>query len=212
MSDKKAAFRWILILVCLLAVAALACNAPTKAPETETPEVKTSDTPEPDQETPPAPETLPAAVDPEEGSAEDSSEDETKPTFTPIPAPTLKATLTATNTRPPRPTSTPRPARTSTPTGTPADAGPLSFEVYFEWRLKDATGKTAIARVVITPKGGGGGYTYFRDELPVDGPEFEYEWSTCGGNPISLRVTSADGQTLKKDFFQHPPCPSPTPD
>jgi hypothetical protein len=47
--------------------------------------------------------------------------------------------------------------------------------------------------------------------MEVDGPVFEYEWSTCRGNPGSLRVDSSDGQSVLKNYFENPPCPTPTP-
>jgi hypothetical protein len=149
-----------------------------------------------------APETVPS------GSASttpNSKEGANLPTFTPI-QPTLAATLTLTKapTRPPLPTET----HTLTPTSG-VNQGPLSFTYEISWRIENE--KDAIATVNFYPKGGDGEYTYYRDDLLVDGPVFEYRWATCTGNPGSLRVDSADGQTSRVDYFEQTPCPTATP-
>lgn len=213
MSRKEAAFRRLALMVTLLLGAALACNAPL-AEETVVPGTPQG-SPDAVETVPPAaspseatvssPQTIPAAVETEEAGQED-----VLPTFTPIQQPTLAATLTPSSTPRPRPTSTPRPG--GTPSATPADTGgALSFTFNITWRLKDAAAKQAIATVTINARGGSGDYTYYRDDLVVDGPVFEYEWATCSGNPGSLRVDSSDGQTARQDYFQNPPCPTFTP-
>lgn len=199
------------IMVLLLVVAALACNAPVaEEVATETP-AASPEVGEPLASatsagaTLSAPQTVPASIQTEEAKEE---EGEVAPTFTPIRPPTLAATLTPSPTASRRPSNTPQPG----PTATSADAGgPLTFTYSINWRLKDASAKVAIATVKIFAKGGSGEYTYFRDDLPVDGPEFEYEWATCSGNPGSLRVDSSDGQTFRTDYFETPPCPTLTP-
>jgi hypothetical protein len=69
----------------------------------------------------------------------------------------------------------------------------------------------SIATVTIQPSGGGGGYEYYMGGIPVEGPIFEYTWRNCYGNPQSLTVTSADGQSVTQDYFENPPCPTATP-
>lgn len=196
--------------VCFVAMAMLACNAPfarvavtaTATLEvTETATATVSATLEPAQTAPPAVDTATVS----------------KPSATPQPTatiaqtPTLAPTRTASPSHTPRPTSTRETVRTVTPTSTGGNAGPLSFTYQINWRLKDEKATQAIATVTILATGGGGKYKYYRDDLPVDGPIFEYEWGTCRGNPGSLRVDSADGQSARSDYFENPPCPTPTP-
>jgi hypothetical protein len=196
--------------VCAVAMAILACNAPfareavtaTVTPEaTETATATERATIEPAQ-------TAPQAVD--EATASNPSATP-QPTATTIETPTLAPTHTASPSHTPRPTSTRETVRTATPTTTSGNAGPLSFTYEINWRLKDEKATMAIATVTILATGGGGEYKYYRDDLPVDGPVFEYEWRTCQGNPGSLRVDSADGQSVRTDYFENPPCPTPTP-
>lgn len=207
-----ASLRTIILMVMLLVVVGLACNAPGESP-TSTPSVThtASATVVQIQPTLGAPETLPPIL----SSATAEALTQTPlPTFTPIQPPTLAATLTPSKTPTRRPSTNSGGSSTSTPkpTGTSDEtAGPLTFDYHIEWRLKDASTKESIATVTITARGGGGGYTYYRDELPVEGPIFEYVWASCRGNPGSFRVTSADGQTLKVDYFANPPCPTWTP-
>lgn len=120
----------------------------------------------------------------------------------------------------PRPTFTPRsgtlptrgPASAATvgpiaATATIVNTGPLRFSYTINWRIDPNDSSKSIATVSFSPLGGGGGYQYFRDELPVAGPIFEYFWTTCAANPGSLRVSSADGQSVKIDYFERSPCP-----
>ncbi|UCG22694.1 MAG: hypothetical protein JSW55_10960 [Chloroflexota bacterium] len=215
MSHKRAGFRWLGLMIALLLGAGLACNAPLAEDEAIT--VTPPDSPEStepvepaatsDEVTLAAPQTVPASLETEEAG---EATPEALPTFTPIEPPTLAATLTASATL--RPTATTRPGGTPKPTPTPPDiGGPLSFTYEISGRLKDASATQAIATVTIDAKGGSGEYTYFRDDLPVDGPVFEYEWATCSGNPGSLRVDSSDGQTARTEYFENPPCPTSTP-
>lgn len=118
----------------------------------------------------------------------------TLPTFTPRPNNTGNSSPAATLS-----------AETATPTPAVNTGGPLNFSYTVSWRIDAASGN-AIATVTITPSGGDGNYSYFRDELPVNGPVFEYRWATCTGNPGSFRVTSSDGQSKKIDYFEQTPC------
>jgi hypothetical protein len=215
MSDKRAGLRWLGLMALLLLGASLACNMPL-AEETIVPDTRESNpkvvstiraTSSREEATLGSPQTIPAALETRQAGEEG---EETLPTFTPIKPPTLAATLTPSATPSRRPTSTPRPDVTASATA--ADAGgPLSFTYSISWRLKDESATTAIATVTIDAKGGSGVYTYYRDDLEVDGPVFEYEWATCSGNPGSLRVDSTDGQTARVEYFENPPCPTATP-
>ncbi len=103
------------------------------------------------------------------------------------------------------PTETATAPSQSTPTEE-AEVGPLSFTYTIEWEVTSDPA-FAIATVTIVATGGSGGYQYFRDDLPVDGPIFQYQWATCRANPGSLRVDSADGQSVRTNYFETPPCP-----
>jgi len=212
MSHKRVALRRFGFMVALLVGAGLACNAPVQ--EEGSPEPPDA-SPEVDENAKPsataveltlsAPQTLPASIETEEAMEESGT---VVPTFTPIQQPTLAATLTPSATPSRRPTQPAQPGGTATADET---AGPLTFSHHISWRLKDPSAKLAIATVTFNVSGGGGEYTYFRDDLEVPGPVFEYEWATCSGNPGSLRVDSSDGQTARVEYFENPPCPTPTP-
>jgi hypothetical protein len=212
MGHKRAALRRIGLMAAILIGTALACNMPTTEKSTqETPAVTPAvdqpgaPTSTPAQATLASPQTVPASISTSDAQNENSG---SEPTFTPIRQPTLAATLTPSATPSRRPTSTPRPGVTSTPVKT---GGPLDFSYNIQWRFKDAAALVSIATVTINATGGSGVYAYFRDDLQVDGPVFEYEWASCHANPGSLRVDSSDGQSKRVDYFQNPPCPTPTP-
>jgi hypothetical protein len=204
--------KWGGLMVLSLIAAGLACNMPgSGATDTPTATVTSSPTVEQVQPTLGLPETVPAVFSTATAEALTQTP---LPSFTPIQPPTLAPTLTPSIAPTRRPSSGNGGAATNTPEPTDLpdeDQGPLSFSYHIEWRLQDASAKQAIATVTINAQGGGGGYTYFRDEIQVDGPVFEYTWATCAGNPGSFRVTAADGQTLKMDYFSNPPCPTFTP-
>lgn len=190
----------LIFLILILLLVGLACNLP--AGDTE-------DVPTPPSGTrPPTTTPVETAVGPSPTVTSPGSEQTPLPTFTRI-QPTLAATVTprATTTRLATATVGPTP----TPTEDPGTGEPLSFTYTINWRLDTANPFVAIASVVISAQGGGGQYRYFRDDLPVDGPAFEYPWAACTANPGSLRVDSADGQSVKVDYFEQPPCPTPTP-
>jgi hypothetical protein len=214
MSLDRASLKRIGLMVALLVGAALACNMPVAeetVPAPESPEASpnagepSEPAASPAQATLAAPQTVPASITTGEAEQENGG---AAPTFTPIQPPTLAASLTPSVTPSRRPTNTPRPGVTSTSANA---GGPLTFTYNITWRLKDASATVAIATVTFNVKGGSGVYTYFRDELQVDGPVFEYEWATCRGNPGSLRVDSSDGQSSRVEYFQNPPCPTATP-
>jgi hypothetical protein len=69
----------------------------------------------------------------------------------------------------------------------------------------------AIAHVTLTAQGGTGVYAFYRDDLPLQGPVFDYQWASCRGNPGSFRVDDSSGQSARLNYFEQPPCPTPTP-
>ena len=211
MVSRQLARRPVLMLVSLLILVALACNAPLTGDEaTVVPsEEEREATPAAPTATLGAPETLPPDLESEEG---ETDEQQLTATDTPPAQPTLRPTTDASPTPRPLPTRTPTP-RSSAPTATsgPSNSGPLDFDYNISWRLAPGNPLQAIATVEIRATGGGGGYEYYRDELPVDGPIFEYQWASCKSNPGSLRVDSADGQSVRKNYSVEPPCPTPTP-
>ncbi|MGH2536065.1 MAG: hypothetical protein ACRDHL_01585, partial [Candidatus Promineifilaceae bacterium] len=99
------------------------------------------------------------------------------------------------------PAASPSPSATA---GSPA--APLAFSYQLEWSLDPNNSDLAIAHVTITASGGGGGYRYFHDDLPVSGPVFSYNWAACQPNPGSLRVDSANGDSVRVDYYELPPC------
>lgn len=182
------------LFVGLLAFLGLACNAPIGG-----------ETPSPPPPATSAETNQPTATSTEPATTELAPDSETEtpavlPTFTPIQS-TIPADASPTLATVPTETATPE----ETPTGE-ADSGPLSFTYVIVWEVTSNPG-VAVATVTITANGGGGNYEYYRDDLPVDGPLFQYEWATCRANPGSLRVDSADGQSVRTDYFETPPCP-----
>ena len=198
---------------------ALACNAPFAEPTVLAPPTLAATAA---GETPASP-TATATPASAEATTEPAGSDETapaatapgdtatpRPTFTPIQQPTLANSPTALPSSTPRATSTPRSA-TATATKTAGSGGPLSLDYQVSWSLSPADPFKAIASVTLTANGGSGVYTYYHDDLAVPGPNFTYEWGACRGNPGSFRVDSSDGQSVRVDYFENPPCPTPTP-
>jgi hypothetical protein len=229
--------RWthLFLFVFLLAGLSLACNAPFSDTE-PSPTRELQGKEDPDTQEPPAPSeptldsepistlgspaTVPVIIDTPKATQPQATSSDT-PT---VEIPTLAATVTASNT----PTRRPLPTRTregsSTPSGTeiPGSPGPLTFHYEIVWRLHPTDPSESIATVTVNAEGGGGGYRYYMgcentqesQCLPtdeVDGPIFEYMWRNCRGNPQSLTVTSADGQSVTVKYYENPPCPTPTP-
>jgi hypothetical protein len=189
-------------LIGLLILTALACNAPIGGEGTTSPPPPSTSAVVTPQllETPTASPT--AATDP---GLEPSPTGGPLPTFTPIQVtPPPGATIIQT------PVSTVTVISTSAATATAeGEPGPLTFAYAIVWEVAANNPGIAIATVTIQAAGGGGGYQYFRDDLPVSGPVFQYQWATCRANPGSLRVDSADGQTARVNYFETPPCPQP---
>lgn len=134
-------------------------------------------------------------------------------TGTPTNTPGATPTSTPSPTGTPSPTPTPTPTQTSTPTMTPT-AGPpevityppLTFSVTINWRPDPASEMHAIADVQVSAQGGDGNYTYFRDDILQPGPAFSYFWQRCSSNPISFRVDSGDGQSVRMELAEFAPC------
>ncbi|MGB3716426.1 MAG: hypothetical protein WA996_18555 [Candidatus Promineifilaceae bacterium] len=215
--------RWarIFLFVFLLAGLSLACNAPFSDAETsptrepqmkEVPDTPKPPEPAPDNEpgfTPGSPATVPIILETHEPTRSQAT-----PSNTPtVEIPTLAATVTASHTPTRRPQATRTREGSSTPSGTkvPGSDGPLNFHFDIVWRLHPTDPIESIATVTINPAGGGGDYRYYMGIDEVEGPVFEYKWRNCMGNPQSLTVTSADGQSVTVDYFENPPCPTPTP-
>lgn len=98
----------------------------------------------------------------------------------------------------------------TTPTSTlPLPQGALSFTYTVEWSISEQNPFLAVALVTLTPQGGNGIYTYYHDDIRKDGPTFTYAWAVCRANPGSLRVDSGDGQTVRVNYYENPPCPNP---
>ncbi len=131
------------------------------------------------------------------------------PTFTPIAdSPFLAPTATPRDAGVATPAlpNLPSPTAETTPTPGIAPGGPLALSYAIAWRVEDSQ---AIATVHLTASGGDGVYTYFHDEQVTAGPVFEYRWATCNANPGSFRVNSGDGQTVRVNYYETPPCPNP---
>lgn len=202
------------MFISLLLLTALACNAPVGQPTEMSIPTEPNIGPENPQTLQPtlsAPETIPAI---QPTATFDAVQDSPTATFTPIAQPTLIPTRTPSPTRiiPTRADNSGQ--ATVTPTRSSGDvdsSGPLAVEYHISWRFKEGDPLKSIASVTIMAKGGGGGYTYYRDGFLVAGPQFEYEWSSCSGNPGTLTVTSADGQSRDIPYYSEPPCPTPEP-
>jgi len=193
-------------------LATLACNAPLggatiPAPPTlVTPSSSTPLTP-----SSPSPDTIPAT-----GAPLDTVAPDVLPTFTPIVStgttlaePSLEATSSTSVAVTPLATT----AIPDTTTVTvPVPQGILSFTYTISWSISEQNPFIAVALVTMNAQGGNGVYTYYRDDLQQDGPVFTYQWATCRDNPGSLRVDSGDGQSVRFNYYEIPPCPqTPSP-
>jgi hypothetical protein len=147
-------------------------------------------------------------------------------TRTPTPTVTTTVTRTPTATGTATPTGTPTTTRTTTPTPSPTASptgtlmptvratrpevtrtyAPLTFSVSIQWRLDPASDLHAIADVVVSAQGGDGNYTYYRDDILQPGTTFSYFWRRCANNPVSFRVDSCDGQSVRVERAEFSPC------
>jgi hypothetical protein len=125
-------------------------------------------------------------------------------TATASPTPTSTATATATATA----TQKPKPA-TATPTKKPVSAGPLAI-AYEVVAIKRNPDNQAVMTLKVIATGGAGGYTYYHDDQKQAGATFDVLGS-CGKPFVhTLKVTSADGQTVAVSYFKAGDCPPPT--
>jgi hypothetical protein len=161
----------------------LACNAPTP----------TSQVPSPNA----TPEMLPSEP-PQESPLGSPTEAPPEATSTPVPPATTEAAPTSTETTPP-PATTPRP----TP---PASGGPLDFPVparLDSWRhLSDGRQE---ATIILRITGGAPPYTIHHD-LDVfttweTSPAIVFEAQGCSALVHTIIVESADGQSVKKEYY-----------
>jgi hypothetical protein len=139
-------------------------------------------------------------------------------TTTVTPTPTATGTATPTGTPTTTLTPTPTPSPTASPTGTLTPTvtairpevtrtfAPLTFSVSVRWRFDPASDLHAIADVVVSAQGGDGSYTYYRDDILQPGPTFSYFWRRCANNPVSFRVDSGDGQSVRVERAEFSAC------
>ena len=104
------------------------------------------------------------------------------------------------------PTVTPRLKPNNTVVLPTATIVPLTLEYKISWRLNSNDPKFSFATVQLSATGGEPPYTFYRDEAPTGGPSFSYRWGSCVVNPGSFRVDSADGQSVRIEYFEQTPC------
>jgi len=145
----------------------------------------------------------------------------TSPSPTSTASPTISPTATATPTATPSltPSSTPSltpsatasitvtPTPSRTPTLPPSFDGPLRMTVEIVWEIDSNDPRLALANVTIAATGGDGNYTYYRDDIRQLSSRFIYVWRSCSVNPVTFRVDSGDGQTIRVERFEQAPCP-----
>jgi hypothetical protein len=115
----------------------------------------------------------------------------------------------------PPPTDTPEPPPPPTSTPEPVSEGVLDFvepRWVHGWEPREG-GVKVYVKITIT--GGAPPFT-IRHDVPVHGETMDreyiidFEWAGCGSITHSVTVESADGQSLKKDYWlagsEHPWC------
>ena len=108
------------------------------------------------------------------------------PTFTATPAPTLTPTPVVTRVRP-----------------SPTSSGPLSVAVYVaSCRRAPVPGKpgNVIVQISIEATGGSGDFHYFNEGIESPTKFIDIAWERGTRLIGTVRVVSADGQTLKKEY------------
>lgn len=193
--------RLLLTIIGLLGLAALACNAVNvgvSATLPPPPAARTRDAAPPTDVPPTATATVPLA------------ERTPLPTFTPRVAtrdPNATPTPTPDATASPTPTVTIGATATPTPTETAVSSGPLTLSYSLNWSLVRDEPGNALGTMTLFAGGGSGGYRYYHDDLLQSGPSFTFRWATCRNKPGSVRVDSADGQSVRINYFEAAPCP-----
>jgi len=129
------------------------------------------------------------------GTASLTNADTPTPTNTPTPTATLGPT------KPKPTTSVSKPAATNAPLS-------INYEVL---STKRNPGNQAVLTLHVIATGGSGSYQYYNDNVLQPGATFEVP-GTCG-SPLThtLKVTSADGQSVSKIYFEQANCPTSTP-
>ena len=126
-----------------------------------------------------------------------------------LPTDTATSAPTPTTTATPTPTQKPQQA-TATATKKPVSTGPLTIN-YERVTIKRNPNNQAVLTLKITATGGGGGYAYYHDDQKQAGATFDVPGS-CGRPFVhTIKVTSADGQTVAAQYFIAGDCPTPTP-
>ncbi len=150
-----------------------------------------------------------------------------RPSETPIPTRTPPATPTPTitPTHTPRPTNTPRPGVAPTQPGSGAPPGggtgrgpsvtrigcgtpngqPTSGKLEVFWHVinwQAILGSDNVRGTMeVIPSGGDDCYKYNFMGVHYDYEPFDFVVRKCAGTPVTLIVTSRDGQTWKQDFI-----------
>jgi len=124
------------------------------------------------------------------------------PTFTPVATPLIPPTLAGLT-----PSATLPGGASTTTTPSPPVGGDLSFTYTISWSLSEENPYISIATVTMMAQGGSGQYTYYHDDILQTGAVFTFEWASCRPNPGSLRVDSSDGQSVRVNYWENPPCP-----
>ena len=207
---KKLLLKHWLKVWMVLATVIMACNLPL-APPSERP-VPPTQAPLPTATTDPLSNLVPTVTLPSASVPDLVSTATNTPAPTDTPAPDTPTPGPPTET--PLPTFTPISiAATATPlngvdpfAATETPSGPLDFDYEISWRLDPNDGTLAIAFVRITATGGDGNYTFFRDDKPTSGAEFEYFWGRCQNNPGWFTVTSGDGQSVTIGYETQAAC------
>jgi hypothetical protein len=213
--------RWVVSLLGLFLGVSLACNAPTGEPAgvPEPPTIAATVAPIVTlPQAAPAATTTPAGTTttlPAEGQATPAATPlQPLPTFTPIQIVTAVTAGAIAATASPvglAPTVT-QPAIGNPPTATKAPAsGPLTLSYHIRWELIPGNPYLARAFVTLTAEGGNGDYSFYRDDLPLAGPVFDYQWASCRANPGSFRVDDSAGNSVRINYYEQTPCPTPVP-
>lgn len=81
------------------------------------------------------------------------------------------------------------------------------MEVFIVWSINPSNPDQAFADVTIIAMGGDGNYDYYRDDILQPDNTFRYVWHSCSPNPVSFRVDSGDGQSVRVERGEFAPCP-----
>jgi hypothetical protein len=129
-----------------------------------------------------------------------------EPTFTPATPIVVTRVVIATDTPVP-PTDTPRPR----PRATPTSAGPLDFTHWLGgWSLISKAEDEYEYIIHIEVTGGSPPYVYHHDLETFDIPDIPGRARGCTPLVHTIQVDSADGQSVRRDYWYPAPwCPTP---